>query len=107
MMKHAEDKPEYTWLREFKSIHGMEFQRRCGAHSIGIGWKKVGGKKTDQLALIFYVERKCPPEKIGSEPVPPTITFTPSNADKTVYLKTDVIESVPATFEGKERGHSL
>lgn len=100
MIKNAENIPEYTLLREFKSNHGRELQRQCGAHSIGIGWKKVGGKKTDQLALIFYVESKGSPEKIGIEPVPPTIAFTPSNADKPVYLMTDVIESVPATFEG-------
>ena len=99
MIKHAENKPEYMWLREFKSIHGVEFQRRFGAHSVGIGWKKVGGKKTDQLALIFYVDCKSLPGKIGSEPVPPTIKFIPSNAEKPVYLKTDVIESEPATYE--------
>ena len=101
MTGRAEGKPEYAWLREFKSIHGEKLRRRYGAHSIGIRWKEIEGKKTDQLALVFYVERKHPNGKLASELVPPTIEFTPSDADKPVFLQTDVVESTPAKFELK------
>jgi hypothetical protein len=99
MSKRAEERPEYAWLREFKKTHGRELLERYGAHSIGIGWKRVAGEKTDQLALIFYVERKSPTDKLATEPVPPSITFVPSDSDKPVLLETDVVETAPAKFE--------
>jgi len=99
MNKHAEDRPEYAWLREFKTIHGNELRKIYGAHSIGIGWKRVDGKKTNQLALIFYVERKSHGEMETIESIPSTITFKPSNLDENVQLKTDVVESTPSKLE--------
>lgn len=95
----TEDRPEYAWLREFKATRGDELRRRYGAHGIGIGWKKVAGVKTDQLALIFYVERRPPADKLAKEPVPATIEFTPADSDQPVLLMTDVVETPPAEFE--------
>ena len=91
----AEQRPEYEWLQQLKRSEGRELQRRHGAHALGIGWKRVGGTKTDDLALIFYVERKS----TGPEPVPDEIAFTPPGADRQVLLRTDVVESAPAVFE--------
>jgi hypothetical protein len=41
-------------------VHAFSFRAhtRYGAHSIGIGMKRVGGKFTDKLALIFMVPCK-------------------------------------------------
>lgn len=99
MNQQVNERPEYAWLREFKKAHGKELLQRYGAHSIGIGWKRVAGNKSDQLALIFYVERKRPVGRLAAEPIPPTITFTPSNLDEPVLLKTDVVEVPPASFQ--------
>ena len=99
MNQGAKDRPEYAWLREYKKAHGRELLRRYGAHSMGIGWKRVAGQKTDQLALIFYVARKYPLDALAAEPVPATITFTPASSDGPVQLVTDVIEVPPARFE--------
>lgn len=99
MTEPAENRPEYNWLREFKRIYGVEMQQRHGAHSLGIGWKRVRGKKTDELAMVFYVERKTKAAKLDYELVPPTLEFTPSGSDNAVALKTDVIESPAAKFE--------
>jgi hypothetical protein len=52
MSGHAEEQPEYAWLRELKDTRGDELRRRYGAHAIGIGRKRVGGHPTDRLALI-------------------------------------------------------
>ena len=98
MGERAEDRPEYTWLRELKSDRGENLRRQYGAHAIGIGWKKVEGKKTDQLALTFYVERKRPPDRLEREQIPPQIAFTPSDSGEPVLLLTDVVESAPAKF---------
>lgn len=99
MSNHAGANLERAWLREFKKAHSKELLQRYNAHSIGIGWKRVANKKTDQLALIFYVERKSPIDALQTEPIPSNITFTPSNSDRPVHLKTDVVEAPPARFE--------
>jgi hypothetical protein len=99
MCRRAQDKPEYAWLREFKQAHGKELLERHGAHAIGIGWKRVAGETTDRLALIIYVERKRPADELEADPVPPSITFTPSSSDQPVVLETDVVETAPAKFE--------
>ncbi len=91
----AEEGPEYEWLKELKRSRGRQLRRQYGAHSLGIGWKRVDGRKTDDLALVFYVERKG----TGPEPVPAVIAFTPPGSDDQVLLQTDVVESPPAVFE--------
>lgn len=96
------DQPEYAWLREFKKLHGRELVDRYGAHGVGIGWKRTGGEKTDQAALIFYVARKGPGDSTETEPIPETISFTPSGMSEPVLLVTDVIETPPAVFEAEE-----
>lgn len=49
----------------------------------------MGGRPTDRLALVFYVERKDG----GAEPVPPVIEFVPAGGSGPVELPTDVVES--------------
>ena len=86
-------------LREFKKTHGRELLIRHGAHSMGIGWKEINGKETDQMALIFYVKEKQSEEDLDVEPIPSTIIFTPADSDAPVILKTDVVETPQAEFE--------
>jgi hypothetical protein len=68
---------------------GAELKARFGAHSLGIGRKRVAGRRTGTLALIFYVARK----DHVADPVPDTIAFTPSGHSTPVELPTDVIET--------------
>jgi hypothetical protein len=49
----------------------------------------VAGKRTDTLAVIFYVERKGH----VPEPIPATIAFTPSGQTAPIELPTDVVET--------------
>ena len=104
MNRPISDRPEYAWIREFKEAHGRELLCRYGAHAVGIGWKRVGGAMTDEVALLFYVERKQPEGEIDAEPIPPTISFLPSGVDQPVLLVTDVIETPPAEFESEALG---
>jgi hypothetical protein len=64
---------------------------------VGIGRKRIRDRPTDELALIFYVERKGE----GSEPVPATIEFAPSGRGEPVVLATDVVETPPVQPEGE------
>jgi hypothetical protein len=91
-----EDTPEYALLLELKRTQGTELMQRYGANALGIGWKRKDGEKTGQLALIFYVDDKQSPR---GQQVPPSIRFTPKDAEEVVELPTDVIESPPAQFE--------
>lgn len=91
-----EDTREYGLLLELKRTRGEELMQRYGANALGIGWKRKGGEKTDQLALIFYIDSKRSPR---SQPVPPSIRFAPKDSEEEVELPTDVIESPPAEFE--------
>ena len=104
MNRPISDRPEYAWIREFKELHGRELLHRYGAHAMGIGWKRAQGEKTDQVALIFYVERKQPEADVTAEPIPPAISFLPSGRDEPVLLATDVIETPPAKFESGALG---
>jgi hypothetical protein len=90
-----EDRPEYAWMRDFVRSRGAELRQRFGAHSIGVGRKRIGGRRTDDLAVIFYVTAKA----AGVEPVPATISYTPPGHDQPVELLTDVVEAPPVTAE--------
>ena len=85
-------------MQELKRSLGDELRQRHGAHAIGIGRKRVAGNKTDELALIFYVEHKTSGDP-SVEQVPGEIAFTPPGSAGTVTLKTDVVQSAPAAFE--------
>ena len=99
MSPQIQDRPEYAWLNEYKRLHGQKLQVQHGAHSLGIGWKKVNGKRTDELALRFYTQQKQPPDSLTIKPIPSEISFTPQGATSPVLLKTDVIEMAPPTQE--------
>jgi hypothetical protein len=59
-----------------------ELLKRHKAHAVGIGYKYVNGKRTDKIAVIFYVYRKRPLaqlQKLKIEPVPETIYDYPTD----------------------------
>jgi len=82
-------------IRELKQERGRELMERYGAHAIGVGRKTVGGERTDELALIFYVERKGETE----HPVPPILEHRPQEGGEAVAVPTDVVESPRAQPE--------
>lgn len=83
-------------MRELVRACGAELRARHGAHSIGVGRKVIDGRRTDELAVIFYVDDKA----AGDEPIPATITFTPSGRASAVELPTDVVETPPTNPAG-------
>jgi hypothetical protein len=99
MSMRAEERPEYTWLRELKATRGEELRRRYGAHSLGIGRKYVAGRPTDDLALIFYVSRKRAAEPGDPDAIPRKIPFKPKGGSKAVLLLTDVRTAAPPEEE--------
>jgi hypothetical protein len=99
--KSPQKDPAYALLKEYKkSVMPTATQETVGAHGVGIGWKLVNGKPTNQLALRIYVSKKLPmPAVPVSERVPEEIRFFSRGANKEKTIVTDVIESPPPVFE--------
>ncbi len=99
MDKRFEDIEEYRWMKEYLAKNRWTLLEQYGAHSVGIGWKKIAGQKTNQLAIIFYVEKKDVINELGKQSIPKKIEFKLSSTGKIVSLLTDVIKSEAAVFE--------
>lgn len=82
-------------IKELKRRRGPELMRHYGAHAMGVGHKTVGGERTGDLALVFYVERKGSAE----QPIPPTLELGGDGAGDPVEVPTDVVESPRAQLE--------
>jgi len=76
-------KKELAKLRKIldnKTKH--ELMKRYNAHAIGIGYKYINGKRTNQIAIVFFVHRKRPLkqlEKLKIEAVPETLFGYPTD----------------------------
>lgn len=91
MARRAEERE----IRELKQERGRELMERYGAHAVGVGRKTVEGERTDDLALIFYVERKGE----TACPVPATLEHRPAEGGEALEVPTDVVESPRAQLE--------
>jgi hypothetical protein len=83
-------------ILEFKKLRGEELRSRYGAHALGIGWRRIDGVKTDELALVFYVVSS------STEPassIPQSFEYLSEGKSVPVQIPTNVIESVPAQEE--------
>lgn len=70
-------------IRPIKEVREADFLKLPGVTGVDIGYKYVGGEKTDELAIRVYVAEKKDPKEIPStEQIPKT----------THRIKTDVIQ---------------
>jgi len=56
------------------------------AEAIGIGYKHVGGKRTDEIAIIFFVKKKLSKDELrraGVQPVPKRLFDYPTDIIET------------------------
>ncbi|MDX2505601.1 MAG: hypothetical protein QNL62_14140 [Gammaproteobacteria bacterium] len=74
----------------FKKLRGEELRKQYGAHSLGIGWQRVNGYKTDQLALVFYVESAA--SDLASS-IPATFEFVREGESQPISIPTTVVET--------------
>jgi len=76
-------KKELAKLRKIldnKTKH--ELMRKHNAHAVGVGYKYVNGKRTDQIAIVFFVHRKRPLKqlkKLKIEVIPETLFGYPTD----------------------------
>jgi len=85
----APDKAAEASLRDYLQTEGAGFLRRPEVTSVGLGYKRVNGRRTKQLAIQFTVDDKIAPEvleRLGVEALPESIEI-----DGT-HWPTDVLE---------------
>lgn len=71
-------------VRRIKERHEAELMEKAGVVGCAIGYKFVGGKKTDELCIVCYVIEKKPEEKLRKQDIIPK---------KIEGVSTDVVES--------------
>jgi endonuclease G len=63
-------------MERFIRAKGGEFLDQPNVTSVGIGYKTIGGVRTDELAIQFAVDTKtAQPEALGSSTLPTTVRF--------------------------------
>ena len=80
---------QYERMKRFIRAHCDDYLQDDNITSIGIGYKHVGGKSTETLALQFCVDRKVRPEAletVTSRAIPSEIDFEGGK------IPTDVVE---------------
>lgn len=71
-------------VRKVKDKHESELMKKSGVVGCAIGYKNVGGKKTDELCIICYVKKKKSEEKLKKKDIIPK---------KIEGISIDVVES--------------
>lgn len=71
-------------VRRVKERHKVKLMEKSGVVGYAIGYKQIGGKKTDEICSICYVKEKKREEKLRKQDIIPK---------KIDGIPTDVIES--------------
>lgn len=71
-------------VRRVKERYEAELMEKIGVVGCAIGYKHVGGKKTDELCIVCYVMEKKPEGKLRRQDIIPK---------KIEGIPTDVVES--------------
>ncbi|MBE9510820.1 MAG: hypothetical protein IMY71_08080 [Bacteroidetes bacterium] len=71
-------------VKRIKKKYEKKLMRKKGVLGCAVGYKHVAGKKTDQICIVYYVNKKKPEDQLSkSDMVPRFIEGIP----------TDIIES--------------
>lgn len=71
-------------VRTIKQRHEAKLVEKAGVVGCAIGYKHVGGRKTDELCIVCYVTEKKPEAKLKREDIIPK---------RIEGIPTDVVES--------------
>lgn len=74
--------------------------RRFDAHRIGVGLKRVGGRFTDTLSVVFVVQAKQPRARMDKRRmIPETLRLIDPATGEEIEAQTDVIALPPAELQ--------
>ena len=92
---------KYKEIKQCRRLADKKLMKLKGVQGVATGFKKVKGKATSELAILCYVEKKLPLDKLSvSDVIPKEFKV------KKVRIHTDVIESglfTPSSYEQRER----
>ncbi len=57
--------------REVKKKHEAELMKKSGVVGVAIGYRHIGGRKTDQLCIVCYVAEKRAEADLKTEDIIP------------------------------------
>ena len=78
---------------DYRDIQKIYEQAPYYVNGVSLGYRKVSSLSTSELAIIFHIDRKVPPELLHkSEIIPPTI-----DVSGTIF-PTDVVESIDSSI---------
>jgi hypothetical protein len=86
-------KEKVNLLNRAKQIEQERLFKIPGVHTVGVGFRRRGGKLTDELAVVVYVDRKLPKEDLREGwLIPPEIRFHMDPKGEEIVIPTDVVE---------------
>jgi hypothetical protein len=95
-------------MREAQARFLSQLLKIPGVHGVGIGYKKVAGETTDQLAIVVRVDHKLPFADVDPRHlIPPQFSFHSRNYAEEVVVVTDVQERPRAVEYSCIADHAL
>ncbi|TFF87460.1 MAG: hypothetical protein EU548_10265 [Promethearchaeota archaeon] len=75
--------------RKIKAKYEQELLSKAGVVGCSIGYKKIGGKKTNNLSIVCYVKKKKKEEELKeNDIIPEKIEGIPTDVVETGKLRT-------------------
>ncbi len=75
-------------VKAIKSKHENELLKRRNVIGVGIGFKEVGGQRTERLSLVVMVKEKIPAEKLPHKDlIPPEIEGIPTDVKEVGVIR--------------------
>ncbi len=88
------DQKRIEEIRELKDALRDELLSHPDVHSIGIGYRKRGGQRTDELCLIVTVQKKLPENALSAgRTIPKELHYFSKLRDRDIGVPVDVEES--------------
>jgi hypothetical protein len=86
------DNAELRVVREAKARFGRELLENPDVHGVGVGLRRRGGEKTNELAVVVHVQRKRPEAEVAPRNLlPRSLRFRRRNGEE-VEVPVDVVE---------------
>ncbi len=86
------DEARLRAVREAKARFGDELLKNPDVHGIGVGRRRIAGKKTDELAIVVHVQRKRPAEEVPPQRlIPKSVRYVNRDREE-IEIPIDVVE---------------
>jgi hypothetical protein len=81
------DEEAFERVRSIKQAHEHELMSIPNVTGVGVGYRRVGGRPTDQPAIIVSVRHKLAPDELdASEMIPHELDGVPVDVQESGYI---------------------